>query len=70
MIAVPVVTPETIPVVAPTVATATLLLLHVPPPGLSVRVVVAPVQTSKDPVMPDVMGMTVIVLITKPHAVI
>ena len=49
IVAVPALTPVTIPVL-PTVAAA-LLLLHVPPPGLHVRVVVAPSQTVAVPLM-------------------
>lgn len=41
MIAVPGFTPVTIPVPAPTVAFVTFELLHTPPPGLLVNVVVA-----------------------------
>ena len=49
ILAVPEVTPKTMPVVLPTVAIAVLLLLHVPPVAVSVRVMVVPVHTKEAP---------------------
>ncbi len=60
---VPVETPETIPVVDPTVATVVLLLSQVPPPA-SDNVVVLPTQTFVVPVMGLGSGFTVIVVVT------
>ena len=54
MVAVPPLTPVTIPVVAPTVATAGVLLLHVPPVVGFVRVVVRPVHVVSVPAMPAI----------------
>jgi hypothetical protein len=48
MVVVPVVTGETMPVDAPTVATPGALLVHVPPPA-SVRVMVEPIHTVEGP---------------------
>ena len=50
MVVVPVPTPVTMPE-EPTVATLLLVLLHVPPDMASVRLIVAPVQTSDGPVI-------------------
>src|SRR5947207_1816232 len=50
MVAVPTDTPQVIPV-APTVATAVLLLLQVPPPTASPRVVQVPTHILPSPVM-------------------
>ena len=53
MLAVPVLTPVTMPVDAPTVALAALLLVHVPPPGVDVSVVDVPIQAvSVPPIAP------------------
>jgi hypothetical protein len=62
MIVVPEVIPVTIPVVDPTV-TLGLLLVHVPPPIPSVKVIMAPVHTLDGPsiIVGDVL--TVIVLV-------
>ena len=49
MVAEPLETPVTIPVVEPTVATALLLLLHSPPTEGDVNVVVALWQTKAEP---------------------
>ena len=54
----PTVTPVTNPVVAPIVATAGLLLVHVPAPAASARAVVPPTQTEVVPEMGDI-GFTV-----------
>jgi hypothetical protein len=62
MVAEPLETPDMIPVVMPAVATAVLLLLHVPLPA-SLSVIVAPVQTVDGPEMPAGSGYTVIVVI-------
>ena len=43
----------------PTVATAALLLLHIPPVGASLNVVVEPSHTLVIPVMDDGSGLTV-----------
>jgi hypothetical protein len=51
MVAVPADTPVTIPVDEPTVATRSLLLIHVPPDIALLKVVVNPVQTPLVPVM-------------------
>ena len=59
MVAVPVDTPVTMPVL-PTVATLMLPLLHVPPLVRSVSTVVAPEHTVNVPVMvPAMFGVTV-----------
>jgi hypothetical protein len=50
MVAVPVATPPATPVLLPMVATLVLLLLQVPPPVASVRVVFTPTHR---PVAPD-----------------
>jgi hypothetical protein len=57
-------TPVTEPVAAFTVATAVLLLFHVPPPGPLVRVVDAPTQTEAVPVIPDGAEYTVMPWVT------
>jgi hypothetical protein len=61
MVAVPAVTPVTIPVL-PTVALA-LLLLHVPPPG-PVSGKLAPSHTAELPVMAPTAAFTVTTLLT------
>ncbi len=63
MVNVPEVTPDTTPVVEPTVARALLLLLHVPPPP-SASVAVASMQTWVVPVIAAGNGFTVIVSVT------
>ena len=54
----------TMPVSEPTVATAVLLLLHVPPAVVSVNVVVDPAQTLVDPEIAagDVLMVMVVVV--------
>ena len=51
ILAVPALTPETTPVPDPTVAIPTLPLVHVPPAGVELSVVVAPAQITAVPVM-------------------
>ena len=58
--------PAVIPVTTPVLLTlpaAGLLLLHVPPVGVELSVVVIPVQTVKVPVMADGVELTVIFLV-------
>ena len=62
MVAVPAVTPVTVPVAEPTVALEVLLLLHVPLPVASVNVVVSPIHTAPVPVIPEGTELTVIVV--------
>jgi hypothetical protein len=62
---VPADTPETIPVDEPIVATVVLLLLHVPLPIPSVRVVVWPTQTRVVPKIAVGSGVTVITFVLK-----
>jgi hypothetical protein len=50
---VPAFTPVTTPVPAPTVALDVLLLVHVPPPGLLLSVVVLPTHTAAVPLIDD-----------------
>ena len=64
MVAKPAVTPVTIPVVEPTVATAVLLLLQVPPVVASVSVLEEPAQTVSIPLM----GLTANEAIEQRHA--
>ena len=63
MFAVPADAPVITPVVAPTVATDTLLLLHVPPLVISDKEVVDPAQNDKVPDIPIGTGFTVITLV-------
>ena len=51
MVAVPAATPVTTPVEEPTVATEVLVLNHVPPGTISLRVIVLPVATAELPVI-------------------
>ncbi len=55
----PVVTPDTTPPVDVTVATAVLLLLHVPPEVASLNVTVDPTHTFALPVIAAGNGLTV-----------
>jgi hypothetical protein len=64
MVAVPALTPETIPDEEPTVAVPVAPLVHEPPEGVAVKVVVVDGQTSKDPLI-DGMALTVIGNVTK-----
>lgn len=59
----PVVIPLTMPVVAPIVATAGVLLIQVPPAGLLAWAIVALMHTAEGPVMGVGMVLTVIVLV-------
>ncbi len=59
IVVVPTVIPPTIPVPAPTVPTAGLLLLHVPPGSASVKVIVAPRQTTDKPLIAPGVGVIV-----------
>ena len=63
MVAVPPVIPVRIPVVAPIVPTAVLLLLQVPPVLASLRVVVLPAHIGVVPIMAPGVGFTVIVVV-------
>lgn len=56
MVTVPPVTPLTTPVDATTVATAVLLLSHVPPVAELVNVIVVPVQTTVGPERVPALG--------------
>ena len=51
--------PVTTPVPDPTVATAVLPLVHVPPPDASLKAIVDPTQTDGEPVMANGKGFTV-----------
>ena len=59
----PPVIPVRIPVVAPMVPTAVLLLLHVPPVVASPRVVVLPAHIVVVPVIPPGVGFTVMTVV-------
>jgi hypothetical protein len=59
MVVVPPDTPLTMPLDAPTVATAVALLVQVPPPVASLRAVVDPGQTVVVPVMEGTEAFTV-----------
>lgn len=52
-------TPVTTPVELPIVASAILLLVHVPPEGVEDKVVADPMQTFNVPVMVDGVWLTV-----------
>ena len=56
-------TPVTAPLPDPTVAMATLLLVHEPPRVASVRLVVAPAQTVAAPEMAEGVGFTVMIVV-------
>ncbi len=66
-LAVPAATPETMPV-EPTVATAILLLVHVPPPVVLASAVLAPTHTVAVPVIADTEGneLTVTIVVEAP----
>jgi hypothetical protein len=55
--------PFTIPVLTFTVAMLTLLLLQVPPPETSLKIVVAPIHTLLVPVMVDTVALTVNIIV-------
>jgi len=63
IVGIPAVTPPTIPVVAPTVASAVLLLVQVPPPGVEFKVVVSPAQTVLVPVIAVGVRLTVSIMV-------
>jgi hypothetical protein len=65
MVLVPVATLFTIPVPAPTVATAVLLLVHVPPVGVDTKVDVLPRHIPVVPVMAVGWGFTVTIAVLK-----
>lgn len=64
MLIVPALTPVTTPVDASTVPMASLLLLHVPPPGVLDSVDVAPTHAFAVPVMLDGNEFTVMSFVT------
>ena len=59
MLAVPILTPVTMPVAAPTVALAALLLVHVPPPGEDVSEVDVPIHALSVPPIAPAAAATV-----------
>jgi hypothetical protein len=61
IVEVPVAMPVTIPVVNPTVATAGILLLQCPPPGVEVSVIVAPTHKADGPPIAPGAGLAVTV---------
>jgi hypothetical protein len=65
IVTVPGLTPVTIPVVGPTVAIVTAVLLHIPPGVGLVSGVVAPTQTEPAPEIAAGNGLTVMDLVTK-----
>ena len=65
IIAVPALTPDATPLKEPIVATAMLLLLHVPPIVASLSVVVLPTQTAVTPVIAAGSGLTVIIVVVR-----
>ena len=71
MVALPAVTPVTTPVLGFTVATAVLLLLHTPPAGVALKVVVPPTIVPIVPLITGVTGLgntvTLIVLLLPPQ---
>jgi hypothetical protein len=70
MVGAPAVTPETIPVPEPIVATEELLLLHVPPAVASLKVLVDPAHIVVMPLMAEGVVLTVKVLVAAlPHPV-
>jgi hypothetical protein len=63
MFVVPAVTPETIPDIAPTVATDVVPLLHTPPEVASDKLVVAPEHTLLAPEIAAGNGFTVTIVV-------
>jgi hypothetical protein len=63
-VAVPTEMPETVPLVAPAVATEVLLLLQVPPVVASLKTVDAPTHIIVVPVIGNGLGPTVTVVVT------
>ena len=59
MFDVPAATPVSVPLEEPIVATATSLLLHVPPEGVALNVVVIPIQVNDVPPITDGRALTV-----------
>jgi hypothetical protein len=68
MVAAPVPTPVTTPVVL-TEATAALLVAHVPPDAASAKVMVEPIQTTEGPVMVPALAVVLTVMATEAEAV-
>ena len=66
--AVPAATPDTTPVVEFTVAVPVAPLVHIPPVGEQLNVVVDPVQTVRVPVIAPGAAVTVILFVTKQPA--
>jgi hypothetical protein len=66
----PVATPVTTPVPEPTVATAVLLLVHLPPLMVLLSVPVAPAHTDDGPVIAESALTEIAVLTTQPEAVV
>ncbi len=64
MVAVPADMPDTIPLVAPTAATAALLLVHPPGVAISLKAVVPPTHTVVTPVM-GLIRVTVTLVVTE-----
>ena len=56
--------PPNVPVAAPIVPAAGLVLVHTPPPTVLVNVVVSPWQTTKVPPIADGAGLTVTIVVT------
>ena len=67
MVAVPAATPIQVPVAEPIVATAVLLLLHVPPPVASVKVPGTPEQMAVSPDIAATGELTVTVVVYTSH---
>ena len=65
IVVVPEVTPVTIPVDEPTVATPVALLVHDPPPVLLVNVIVEPGHTVPGPTIGPAADMTLTVVVTR-----
>ena len=63
IVAVPPVTPQTLPVEEPTVAILVLLLLHVPPDGLELSVLQTPLHIDAVPVIAAGVALTVTVAV-------
>lgn len=64
IIVVPADNPDIVPLVTPMVATAVLLLLHVPPGELLLIVIDDPAQTPVAPVITADAGFTVTIVVT------
>ena len=70
IIAVPVVTPLTVPVPEPMVAIEVLPLVHAPPAEISVKAIEAPVHTTDGPVMLAGNELTVATTVAKQPAAV